>query len=345
VCDLRPAGWRPKWAAKTGGEVYSRLGGELLARHRSTRLFVCTPPATHASRRLPALRQGVPLYLEKPIARGPTSAATDRPRRLPRLAWCAPSATSGMPSTLSTRRAPGAQRPSGRLRSIGESIGGTASRPWFLEPCPGRRETCSSAAATNIDSGGPSPARSSASRQPPPRSGCHRRPAGAGDIDDGVTFLLHLAGGVLATIIVAWTSDDLPGSYWLQLNRRWGCSPGRARPTFTLTGTSRGEPVAGGSGAQPRTRCPSSGFSGLVRAGKPELVVCRPADAARNARRCHRRRVGPGDGRDCDRGGGPRRQLKAAPALPAMAPVGAGMTLGRFGYHAAGGWLTAVCWT
>jgi len=212
VCDLDRR-LASEVAAKTGGEVYSDWR-ELLAEAPVDAVFVCTPPATHAEPAIAALRQGVPLYLEKPIARDlhppPPSS-----RRLPRLAWCAPSATSGMPSTLSTRRA-GAQRPSGRLRHRGEHRGDGVPAV-VSRPCPGRREPARSAAAHHIDlvravAGEVVSVQAAATsvRLSP-------RPAGAGDIDDGVTLLLHLAGGGLATIIVAWTSDDLPGSYWLQL--------------------------------------------------------------------------------------------------------------------------------
>ena len=183
-----------------------------------------------------------------------------------------------MPSTPSTRPA----WCWWAARSVASSgrASGTASRPWFLDRAQGggnllergshhidlvravAGEVVSvQAAATSV-------------RLSP-------RPAGAGDIDDGVTLLLHLAGGGLATIIGGLAaSDDLPGSYWLQLIAPAAALRVELDPAFTLTGTSRGEPVTGGSGANPY-EVSIERFLGAVRAGEPELVVCRPEDAAR----------------------------------------------------------------
>lgn len=275
VCDLDRR-LASEVAAKTGGEVYSDWR-ELLAEAPVDAVFVCTPPATHAEPAIAALRQGVPLYLEKPIARDLTSAATIVSAAAETGVVCAVGYQWHAVDALDEARRVLNGRPVGCV--IGESIGGTASRPWFLDRAQGggnllergshhidlvravAGEVVSvQAAATSV-------------RLSP-------RPAGAGDIDDGVTLLLHLAGGGLATIIVAWTSDDLPGSYWLQLIADGAALRVELDPTFTLTGTSRGEPVAGGSGANPY-EVSIERFLGAVRAGKPELVVCRPADAAR----------------------------------------------------------------
>ena len=106
------------------------------------------------------------------------------------------------------------------------------------------------------------------------------RPSGSGDIDDGVTLVLHLAGGGIATIIVAWTSDDLPGSYWLQIIADGAALRLDLDPTFALTGVSRGEAVAAGSGADP-FEVSEGRFLEAARANRPDLVVCRPEDAAR----------------------------------------------------------------
>ncbi len=275
VCDLDRQ-LAAEVAEKTGGEVYGDWR-ELLAEAPVEAVFVCTPPAAHAEPATAALRQGVPLYLEKPIARDLTSAASIVSAAAETGVVCAVGYQWHAVDALEDVRRVLDGRPVGCV--IGESIGGTASRPWFIDRAQGggnllergshhidlvrtvAGEVVSvQAAATSV-------------RLSP-------RPSEAGDIDDGVTLLLHLAGGGLATIIVAWTSEDLPGSYWLQLIADRAALRLDLDPTFTLTGISRGKPVTGGSGADPY-EVSIGRFLEAVRARRPELVVCRPEDAAR----------------------------------------------------------------
>ena len=43
------------------------------------------------------------------------------------------------------------------------------------------------------------------------------RPANAGDIEDGLTMILHLESGATATILVVWQRSELPSSYDFQI--------------------------------------------------------------------------------------------------------------------------------
>ena len=67
LCDLSPE-LAAEVAADTGGEVYSSWR-QLLDEAAIDAVFVCTPPRAHIEPAVAALRKGVPLYLEKPIAR------------------------------------------------------------------------------------------------------------------------------------------------------------------------------------------------------------------------------------------------------------------------------------
>jgi myo-inositol 2-dehydrogenase/D-chiro-inositol 1-dehydrogenase len=275
VCDLDRR-LAAEVAEKTGGEVYSDWR-EVLEKAPVEAVFVCTPPAAHAEPAIAALRQGVPLYLEKPIARDLKSAATIVAAASETSVVCAVGYQWHAVDALDDVRRVLDGRPVGCV--IGESIGGTASRPWFIDRAQGggnllERGSHQIDLVRTVAGEVVSVQAASTSVRLSPR------PPGAGDIDDGVTLLLHLAGGGLATIIVAWTSEDLPGSYWLQLVADRASLRLDLDPTFKLSGMSRGEPVTGGSGADPY-EVSMGRFLQAARAGRPELVVCRPEDAAR----------------------------------------------------------------
>src|SRR5207247_11469236 len=73
VCDtaLERAGCL---AAGPGARTYSDWR-DLLDREDLGALFVCTPPRSHRDPAVAALRHGLPVYLEKPIARTLEDAA------------------------------------------------------------------------------------------------------------------------------------------------------------------------------------------------------------------------------------------------------------------------------
>src|SRR5207245_2134337 len=93
-------------------------------------LWVCTPPLAHAGPAVAALSAGMPVYLEKPIARtaadaGLIAAAAERGR-----AVCAVGYQWRAVGVLGEMRAALAGRTVGCL--VAQSIGGTQARPWFL---------------------------------------------------------------------------------------------------------------------------------------------------------------------------------------------------------------------
>jgi len=100
-----------------------------------------------------------------------------------------------------------------------------------------------------------------------------------GDIDDAVTIVLHFATGGTGTIVVAWTSDDLPSSYQVEVLTESAALRLDLDPDFRLSGVSGGEPVAAASRTRPFERSVDR-FVAAARAGDPDLVFCTPADAA-----------------------------------------------------------------
>ncbi len=274
VCDL-DRGLAAEVAETTGGEVYSDWR-ELLTDAPIDAVFVCTPPKAHAEPAVAALRQGVPLYLEKPIARDLESAAAIVTAAEGTGTVCAVGYQWHAVDALDDVRRVLDGRPVGC--AVGESIGGTATRRWFLDRGEGGGNLLERGShhidlvrAVAGEVVGVQAAAASVRLAP--------RATASGDIDDAVTLVLHLAGGGIATIIVAWTSNDLPGAYWLELIADGAALRLELDPTFTLTGTSRGEAVRAGSGADP-FEVSVGRFLDAARAGRPDLVVCPPEDAA-----------------------------------------------------------------
>ena len=241
-------------------------------------LWVCIPPRAHAAPAVAALDAGLPLYLEKPIARTLTDAAeivaaAARGTTVCTIGyqWRAVEVLGGMHRAL-------AGQTIGCL--VGQSVGGTQSRPWFLDRAAGggnllergshhidlARVLAGEVAAVQ--------AAGSTVRLAPRQAGA------AGDIDDAVSVLLHFTSGALGIIVIGWTSDGLPGRYLVEVTAPDAALRLDLDPDFRLSGVSSGSPVTGVSQSGPFERSVGS-FIAAVRAGDPELVLCTPADAAR----------------------------------------------------------------
>ena len=98
-------------------------------------LWVCTPPRVHAGPAIAALDRGLPLYLEKPIARSPGDARAIADAAARGGTVCAVGYQWHAVEALDDLRLALAGRTIGCL--VGQSIGGTQSRPWFLDMAAG----------------------------------------------------------------------------------------------------------------------------------------------------------------------------------------------------------------
>ena len=213
VCDLdleRAA----ELAAGTDARVYQDWH-DLLDHEDLGALLVCTPPRFHREPAVAALKAGLPVYLEKPIARtaedaAPIVAAAEQSGTVCAVGyqWHALDLLGELPGLLAGQQI-------GAL--VGTSIGPTQSRPWFLDKRAGggnllergsHHLDLARAVAGNVTA-----VQTAAGRVRLARSAGET----AGDIDDALTMLLQHASGALATIVVAWTRPGQPGSYGLDI--------------------------------------------------------------------------------------------------------------------------------
>jgi predicted dehydrogenase len=240
-------------------------------------VWICTPPRAHADPAVAALEAGLPLYLEKPIARSQEDAARIVAAAA-RGTVCAIGYQWRAVDALADLKAALAGQTVGFL--VAQSVGGTQSRPWFLNQAEGggnllergshhidlARVVAGDVVAVQ--------AAQSAVRLAP------RDADMAGDIADAVTLLLQFADGGIGTVVVAWTSGDLPGKYWLEVTAADAALRLDLDPDFRLSGVSRGSMIAATSSHAPFLSSVDR-FIGAVREGAPEKVLCTPDDAAR----------------------------------------------------------------
>lgn len=275
VCDLDKERAVP-FASEAGAHVYSDHEA-MLDKESLGAVFVCTPPTTHGELALAVLERGVPLYLEKPVARTLEDAA-----RIVQAAsssgtvcaigyqWHALDLLDDVAELLEGDEI-------GLL--LGTSIGPTASRPWFIDRRAGGGNLLERG-SHHLDlartvGGEVRSVKAAASRVRLARHGNDE-----GDIDDALTMLLELASGALATVVVAWTRPGEPGTYALDVVAASSTLRLSLDPDFTLTGTSAGEPVSRTARSHPFDASVRR-FLSAAREQDPVAVVCTPADALR----------------------------------------------------------------
>lgn len=276
VCDVDPE--RAAQVAGLSDALVFSDWRQMLDSAALDALWICTPPLTHAAPAVAALDAGLPLYLEKPVARTLGDAAEIVAAAARGTTVCTVGYQWRAVEVLGELHRALAGQTVGCL--VGQSVGGTESRPWFLDRAAGggnllergshhidlARVLAGEVAAVQ--------AAGSTVRLAPRLAGA------AGDIDDAVSVLLHFTSGAVGTIVIAWTSDDLPGRYLVEVTAPDASLRLDLDPDFRLSGVSGGSAVTGVSLSQPFERSVDR-FIAAVRAGDPEGVLCTPADAAR----------------------------------------------------------------
>ena len=274
VCDLdlERAG---ELAAGTGAHLYQDWR-DMLDREDLGALLVCTPPRSHREPAVAALSAGLPVYLEKPIARttedaAPIVAAAERSGTVCAVGyqWHALDLLADLPGLL-------AGQDIGVL--VGTCIGPTQSRPWFLDRRAGggnllERGSHHLDLARAVAGEVATVQAAAAAGQPDPPGG------EAGDIDDALTMVLQHASGALTTIVVAWTRPGQPGSFSLDILASEATLRLALDPDFTLTGVSGGQRVGRRAASPPFERSMRL-FLRAVADRDPAAVACTPRDAA-----------------------------------------------------------------
>jgi len=274
VCDLGLDRAR-ELAAGTGARVYQDWR-DLLDREDLGALLVCTPPRSHREPAVAALSAGLPVYLEKPIARTPEEAApivaaAERTGTVCAVGyqWHALDLLGGLPGLLAGQRI-------GAL--VGTCIGPTQSRPWFLDRRAGGGNLLERG-SHHLDLARAVAGEVAAVQAAAGRVRLARGPGAAGDIDDALTMLLQHASGALTTIVVAWTRPGQPGSFSLDILASEATLRLALDPDFTLTGVSAGQQVDRRAESPPFERSMRR-FLHAVAEHDPAAVACTPRDAA-----------------------------------------------------------------
>lgn len=272
VCDVDPTR-----ARSLAGEAATYDDWQtMLERERLDAVFVCTPPLTHREVAIPLLESGLHVYLEKPIARGlPDARAIVEAARSSRGVCAIGYQWRGI-DLLDELRASLQGQIIGLL--IGISVGGTRSRPWFLDRKQGGGNLLERA-SHQIDleravGGEVVSVQAAASRVLLAQSTGAR-----GDIEDSAGLLLHFANGGLGTIEIAWTRDGLPGIYSLDVAASEATLHLALDPDFALTGVSRGRRIESRSRQHPLLRTVER-FIDAARQRDRTRVFCSPEDAA-----------------------------------------------------------------
>ncbi|MDQ6882984.1 MAG: Gfo/Idh/MocA family oxidoreductase [Candidatus Dormibacteraeota bacterium] len=239
-------------------------------------LLVCTPPLTHREVAVPALQQGIHVYLEKPIARGLEDAkaiveAASRSKAVCAVGyqWRAVEVLDDLRKALEGQEI-GLQ--------IAVSVGPTKSRPWFVNKAQGGGNLLERA-SHSIDleravGGEVVSVQAVASNVMLAQSEVRH-----GDIEDAVVLTLRFAGGGIGSIQVAWTREGITGTYSLDVLGTHAYLRLALDPDFALHGESGGRPIEAKSRQHPLERSMAR-FLEAARIGDRTRVFCTPADAA-----------------------------------------------------------------
>ena len=272
VCDLDVerartlAGSRPVY-----GDWREMLEGE-----SPDAVFVCTPPLAHREPALAALERGIHTYLEKPIARGLDDAwaivaAAERSDAVCAVGyqWRGVAALDELREALTGQEL---------ALLIGIGTGPTMSRPWFLDRAQGGGNLLERAShIIDLERAVAGEVRTVQAAASPvalaQSAGEH-----SGDIEDAAALILRFEGGAVGAVQIAWTRDELPASYSLDVLASDASLHLSLDPDFTLSGRSTGARVAASMAAHPMDRTLAR-FVEAAGSGERDAVFCTPRQA------------------------------------------------------------------
>lgn len=272
VCDVDRG--RAEQAAPAGAAVYEEWR-ELLDREHVDALWVATPPLHHRDPAVAAMERGIPVFLEKPVARTleDADAIVETWKRTGTV--CAVGYQWHATEGLETLRA----ELEGRQVALlwGVSVGPTAPRPWFLERAGGggnilergshqldlQRALVGEVASAQVTASDVLLAQSE---------------TGGGDIEDAASVVLRFENGAVGTVLLAWTREGQPGRYSLDVVATDATLRLELDPAFAVSGQVADRRVKVPMTTHPFERSIAR-FVAAVRARDPGQVFCTPKDA------------------------------------------------------------------
>jgi predicted dehydrogenase len=277
VCDVELARAETVAGAR-GARAYERWE-QMLERERLDVLWVCTPPLHHRGPAVQALRRGIHVYLEKPLARDVADGLEIVAAAAAADAICAVAYQWHALELLDELRARVAGQAIGLI--VGHNFGPTVGRPWFVARSQGGGQIFERAShhidlqraiageVVQVRAASGSVALAIADPQ---------QASGPDSIEHVGSLLLHFASGALGAIHTAWTHAGQPQSYGLDVVATDATLELNLGPDqFWLRGCAASAAVDVSS-TDPFARSIRR-FLDAVRAGDPSRVACTPADA------------------------------------------------------------------
>jgi len=286
VCDVDE-----QRAAKVASDLGARAYGDwktMLAGERLDAVFVCTPPANHARPVVAALSEGMPVYVEKPLARSLADgleivAAWEASRAVCAVGyqWRSLDVLHDLRSHL-RGAVPGMMLsrsigPTERARGDLDRARSGSDASWFVDPQRSGGilfELGSHDIDLQVALAGPAE-----SVQAYAGSGLLAL-AGkpASELHDAVAVLLRFAGGGIGAVHVAWSNAQEPPIYAIDVLAPDVALHLELDPAFELRGSAYGVDVSATGAVHPRISSVSR-FLDAVRSADRGAVPCSPADA------------------------------------------------------------------
>jgi len=250
---------------------------QMLEREQPDAIWVCTPPLAHREPTVEALEQGVDVFLEKPLARTAADGEAIVAAAAGGDAICMVGYQWHATELLDDVRAATDGQAIAML--TGRNYGPTAGRPWFVDGSQGGGQILERG-SHHID----------LQRAIAGEIEAVQATAGAvtvtpdnKNIDDVLTLTFRFSSGALGSVSIAWTRDDQPHLYSLDVIADRASIWVQLGPTeFSLRGTARDSELSASYG-DPFDRSVGRFFD-VVRGGDRERVFCTPDDALRTLR-------------------------------------------------------------
>ena len=265
-------------AVPRGARAYERWE-DLLEREPLDVLWVCTPPLHHRDPAVEALRRGIHVYLEKPLARDVADGLAIVEADAASEAICAVAYQWHALELLDELRRCVAGQAVGLM--VGRNFGPTVGRPWFVARSQGGGQIFERA-SHHIDLqraiAGEVVQVRAASGSVALASADPRQASGPDAIEHVGSLLLHFASGALGAIHTAWTHAGQPQSYGLDVIATDATLELNLGPDeFWLRGRAASVAVDVSS-VDPFARSVRR-FLDAVQQSDPGRVACTPADA------------------------------------------------------------------